>query len=138
MLSNITIQVCVLVQGRYLLEVRLNGYENPEGKCVDCPPNQTTHSCCDDHERFSNCDGNRQCDSYFIFCLRPFGSQRERYDCQTLYDDTKVTSVNRNDAELEPMDFTSEMVLALENPFLLPGLTEEYEVSNYSNTVANI
>ena len=122
-------QVCVLVQGRYLLEVRLNGYENQEGKCVGCPRDQsaTTHSCCDDFRRFSNCVGDRRCDSYFIFCLRPFGSERQRYDCRTLYNDTRVTSVNRDDG---PINFTSEMVLDLENPFLLPGLTEEYEVNN--------
>ena len=132
-------QVFVLVQGRYLLEVRLNGYNNRVGKCVGCPMGQSesrpTRSCCDDHERFSNCDGmNRRCDSYFIFCLRLFGSQRQFpvYDCRTFYNDTKVTSVNRNDAELEPMDFTNEIVLGLENPFLLPGLTEEYEVSGLS------
>ena len=123
-------QVCVLVQGRHLLEVRLNGYENRDGKCIDCPRDQsdTIHSCCDDFRRFSDCDGNRQCDSYFIFCLRPFGSRRVIYDCQTFYNDTKMTSVNRDDG---PIDFTNEVVLGLENPFLLPGLTEEYEVSNY-------
>ena len=125
-------QVCVLVQGRYVLQVRLNGYENRDGNCIGCPRNQsdTTHSCCDDHGRFDNCDRNdRQCDIYFIFCLRPFGSQRERYDYRTLYNDTKVTSVNRNDG---PVDFTNETVLDLENPFLLPGLTEKYEVSSLS------
>ena len=26
-------QVCVVVEGRYLVEVRLNGYSNPIGKC---------------------------------------------------------------------------------------------------------
>ena len=113
------------------MEVRLNGYVNQEGKCIDCPRDQagTTHSCCDDFSRFSRCDGNRRCDSYFIFCLRPFGSRRERYDCRTFYNDTKMTSVN--DDDVRPIDFTDEMVLDLENPFLLPGLTEEYEVSNY-------
>ena len=121
-------QVCVLVQGRYLLEVRLNGYDNREGKCVDCPRDQSTHSCCDDFKRFSNCDRDRLCDSYFIFCLRPFGSERKTYDCQTFYNDTRMTSVNDDDG---PIDFTNEMFLGLENPFLLPGLTEEYGVSNY-------
>ena len=124
-------QVCVLVQGRYQLEVRLNRYVNQEGKCIGrCPrdPSNTTHSCCDDFRRFSNCGGDRRCDSYFFFCLRPFGSERQRYDCQSFYNDTKMTSVNDDD---RPIDFTSEMVLGLENPFLLPGLTEEYEVGDY-------
>ena len=128
-------QVCVLVQGRYVLQVRLNGYVGQEGNCIGCPlldppgPGRRTRSCCDDHEHFNNCDhDDRQCDIYFIFCLRPFGSQRGRYDCQTFYNDTRVTSVNNNDG---PVDFTNEMVLDLENPFLLPGLTEKYEVSNY-------
>ena len=120
-------QVCVLVQGRYLLEVRLNGYDNQDNSCIDCQPEgRTLHGCCDDHNRVNDCDRNeRRCDSYFIFCLRPFGSRQEKYDCKTLYNDTRMTSVNNNDG---PVDFTSSTVLGLENPFLLPGLTEEYEV----------
>ena len=121
----------MLVQGRYVLEVRLNGYDNQENSCVDCQPEgRMRFGCCDDHNRNNgDCSGNRPCDSYFIFCLRPFGSERVTYDCRTLYNDTKVTSVNNNDG---PVDFTDEIVLGLENPFLLPGLTEEYEVSNCS------
>ena len=118
------------VQGLYLLEVRLNGYDNRDGKCIGCPRKGNTHSCCDDYGSNRDCDrSDRACDSYFIFCLRTFGTQREEYDCQTFYNDTKVTSVNVNDG---PLDFTNQTVLGLENPFMLPGLTEDYKVSYFS------
>ena len=122
------------------MEVRLNGYDNRDNSCINCPVHEqpdgsTLYGCCDDHNRDNgDCRDDRQCDSYFIFCLRPFGSERGIYDCQTLYNGTKVTSVNEDDRSI---DFTNEILprLDLENPFLLPGLTEEYEVSNNSNTV---
>ena len=128
-------QVCVVVQGQYLLEVRLNGYNNHDNSCVGCPmgndsQGRVTGSCCDDFNRFNDCDGGgRRCDSYFFFCLRPFGSERLTGGCRG-YTATRVSSVNRDDRLI---DFTAERVLGLENPFLLPGLTEEYKVSIYLN-----
>ena len=85
-------------------ETHVHGYENQEGEYIDsmCPrdqPGDSTNTCCDNHAHFNNCGGaHRRCDSYFIFCLRPFGSRRVAYDCRTLYNNTKVTSVNENDA----------------------------------------
>ena len=126
-------QICEHVQGLYLLEVRLNGYENPDGKCIDpnCPLRMNTHSCCDNFGKFGDCNRpDRACDSYFIFCLRTFGTQREiLYNyCQENYNGTRLTSVNVNDGLL---NYTNKTVLGLENPFLLPGLTEEYKVSSF-------
>ena len=80
-------QICEHVQGLYLLEVRLNGYENQDGKCIDpnCPQRMNMHSCCDDFGIFGDCNHrDRACDSYFIFCLRTFGTQREIYNCQEI------------------------------------------------------
>ena len=73
-------QICAHVQGLYLLEVRLNGYENQDGKCVDSrchqgQNNMNMHSCCDDFRKFEDCNlSDCACDSYFIFCLRTFGT----------------------------------------------------------------
>ena len=72
-------QICEHVQGLYLLEVRLNGYENRDGKCIDSHcrwgGNVALHSCCDDLQRFDDCNRpDCACDSYFIFCLRTFGT----------------------------------------------------------------
>ena len=62
----------VCVEGRYIVEVRLFGYQNPTGRCRECDFNSLTTSCCDDCSKASDCsqDG-RQSDSYFIYCLRP-------------------------------------------------------------------
>ena len=51
---------------------------------------------------------------------------RERYNCQQNYEGTRVTYFNANDGLL---DYTNIIVLGLENPFLLPGLTKDYKVS---------
>ena len=126
-------QICAHVQGLYLLEVRLNGYENRDGKCVDsrCQLwNMNMHSCCDDFRKFEDCNlSDCACDSYFIFCLRTFGTvrQEQSYNCQENYQGTIVTSVNVDDG---PINFTNKTVLGVENPFLLRGLTEDYNVSN--------
>ena len=124
-------QICEHVQGLYLLEIRLNGYENRDGKCIDpnCPLRMNTHSCCDDFEAFGDCNLlGRACDSYFIFCLRTFGTEQQIYNCQENYNGTRLTSVNKNDGLL---DYTNKRVLGLENPFLLPGLIEKYKVSSF-------
>ena len=69
-------QICKHVQGLYLLEVRLNGYENQDGKCIGCPWRNGTSSCCDDFGRFDDCNlSYLACDSYFVFCLRTFNSR---------------------------------------------------------------
>ena len=94
-----------------------------------CHSGGNVHSCCDDFRRLDDCNHpDRACDSYFIFCLRTFGTQRERYNCQENYKGTRVTSANINDGVL---DYTNKTVFGLENPFLLPGLTEDYKVSSY-------
>ena len=45
---NFVTQVCVLVEGRYVVEVRLNGYTNPSGKCNsrDCFIQNRQHQFC--------------------------------------------------------------------------------------------
>ena len=126
---NLIMQICEHVQGLYLLEVTLNGYENRDGRCIDCPQRSIIHSCYDDFGRFDDWNlSYLACDSYFVFCLRIFNTRWGRFNCQENYKGTRVTSANINDA---PLDYTNKTVLGLENPFLLPGLTEDYKVSSY-------
>ena len=72
-------QVFIPIQGRYLLQVGINGYTNPFGRCQDCPRRS------DDRVVMitvpNNCDRfDHPYDSYFIFCLRTFGTRCERYN----------------------------------------------------------
>ena len=68
------VQVCVVVEGGYLVEVRLNGYTNPTGKRRR--KSGTGIRCYDDNTA-TVCSSNDLCDSYFIYCLRPFGDARQ-------------------------------------------------------------
>ena len=116
------------VQGRYVVQVRVNGYSNPTGKCHDSRSCQSTAEatyCCDGAQcRTSDClTRGRQSDSYFIYCLRPFGTERQ-LGC--LPNETRTTStVNDNDGDI---DFSDSIVLGLSNPLNLTGLDMAYEV----------
>ena len=118
--------MCVIVQGRYLVEVRLFGYSNPTGRCRGCPPfdGSQSQSCCDAFDT-TTCSSELLCDSYFIYCLRPLGSS-EGSGCSNF--ESRMSTVNTDD---EPIDFSRRKVLGLNNPLLLsPGFTDTYSVSN--------
>ena len=119
------LQMFVIVQGLYQVEVRLLGYENPTQRCQGCRVfgSQRVRSCCDDFSRSTRCDGDRKCDSYFIYCLRPLQSQEG--SCSNS-DRTVTSAVNTDD---EMIDFSQSKVLGLNNSFQLQGLTEDYRVS---------
>ena len=120
-------QVCVLVEGRYIVEVRLNGYTNPSGKCRGC---NWPSNCCDNIPpetrpiRTDNvdCIGERRCDSYFNYCLKPFGDRR--LDCSAS-EYRNTSAVNFNDG---PLNFSQSTVLGLSNPQVLSGLRGAYKV----------
>ena len=116
----------VIVQGRYLVEVRLFGYSNPTGRCRGCPPfdGSQPQSCCDAFDT-TTCSDELLCDSYFIYCLRPLGSSRGS-SCFNF--ESRMSTVNTDD---KPIDFSQRKVLGLDNPLLLPGFTDTYSVSNY-------
>ena len=118
-------QVCVLVEGRYVVEVRLNGYTNPSGKCnsKDCFPDAHQQTCCDSHDT-DMCTGSERCDSYFVYCLRPLGT----VDLGCLDNETRAVSVSNEDDEPD-IDFSQSKVLDLSNPQNFPGLGNAYEVS---------
>ena len=121
------VQVCVVVEGRYLVEVRLNGYTNPTGKRRR--KSGTGTRCCDDATA-TVCSGSDLCDSYFIYCLRPFGDARQPPEgCSNEMIEYRSTSpcFNSNDGHL---NFSQSTVLGLDNPQVLPGLRGPYQVSD--------
>ena len=114
----------MLVEGRYIVEVRLNGYTNPSGKCnsKDCFPDAHQQTCCDSDDT-DMCMGWERCDSYFEYCLIPLGT----VDLGCFDDDATAKSLtNRDDGYV---DFSQSKVLGLSNPQNFSGLRDAYEVS---------
>ena len=128
--DKLHLQLCVIVEGLYQVEVRLLGYENPTGRCQGCPFHNGFRSCCDSFNRNDRCtDGDRGCDSYFTYCLRPFGNQtsQDGGGCSDRDNSEIMTSqANENDGGV---NFFQSTVLGLGNPFLFQGLTNNYMVS---------
>ena len=129
-LYMIITQVCVVVEGRYLVEVRLNGYSNPTGKCGHVKHRCQTNTpgefyCCDSYD--TTCSGNERCDSFFFYCLRPLGE--DRLGC--LDNETRAeSSSNEND---RPINFSRSRVLGLDNPQKFSGLRNAYKVRQVSS-----
>ena len=108
------------------MEVRLNGYSNPTGKCGQGEGCQTETpgelSCCDSSN--ITCSGNECCDSYFHYCLRPLGEVG--LGCYA--NETRaISESNQNDES--NIDFSLSTVLGLSNPQFFSGLGDTYEVS---------
>ena len=125
------LQVCLLAQGQsqsqYVVEIEFFGYNNPTGRCHECPvpANSTTASCCDSFAH-SSCNGSDLCDSYFYFCLRTIGDSRTTNGC--LYPGSNVTFAIIDDAPFNINNISA--VLGIDNPLVLPGLTMDFEVKN--------
>ena len=85
-------------------------YDNPTGRCQAFI--NTGRGCCDSPRDSSPCSGNRLCDSYFTYCLRPF--RRVGGDCSGY--ESRVSGVNWNDGS------SRDALLGLENPLIVsPG-----------------
>lgn len=117
-------QVCVLVDGLYQLEVTVFGYNNPTGRCQDCPLHDDTRACCDRFQT-TECEGSDLCDSFFVYCLRTIGSTGR--GCS--YFGNQTSNFNRNDDG--SINFSQNTVLGLENPIILQGLTDIYMVTSH-------
>ena len=116
----------MLISGRYAVEVRLFGYDNPTQKCQDCRDGQFADpGCCDDFQALTCPNTDQRCDSFFFYCLRTLNSQMER-NCS--YFGSRTSAVNTDDGAL---NFSQSVVLGLENPLQLQGLTDAYNVSCY-------
>ena len=108
--------------------MRLLGYQNPTGRCQGCPLFDELRSCCDNRNRNSPCNNINgfECDSFFTYCLRTFGSQdSQEGGCSNR--DSITSDFNINDNSVT--DFSRARVLGLDNPFLLQGLENSYIVS---------
>ena len=119
------VKVCVIVKGHYIVEVRLFGYSIPSGKCQECVNSAGLLRCCDSFET-EDCSNDRQCDSYFIYCLRPVNTSSIEEGCSGF--ENIMSNSNRNDG---PVNFQNNIVLGLPNPLLLPGLTDNYTVGEF-------
>ena len=108
------------------MQVRLNGYSNPTGRCGHsniCRKSGQLH-CCDNPNNAGRCSDHERCDSYFIYCLRPFGEvQRTTSSC---FSGKSTPFANTDDG---PLDFSQSTVLGLNNPLNLSGLQGAYDVS---------
>ena len=117
-----------------MVELSLFDYDNPTGTCYDprrCVRNDGQHRCCDGNDVIPECTGNYRCDSYFIYCLRSLGSEGQ--GCRSNYE--RRISTHNQDDNTEP-DVTQNMVLGLENPLILRGITDNYDV-RYLNGIAD-
>ena len=116
----------MLVEGRYVVEVRLNGYTNPSGKCNsrNCFPGMNRQTCCDGDDT-NKCTDRERCDSYFIYCLRPLGTVD--FGCRENEGSLRAISATNED-DRPGIDFSLSKVLGLSNPQIFPGLGDVYEV----------
>ena len=117
------------------MQVRLNGYSNPTGKCghgdacnVNTWSGHQTY-CCDSYST-NNCGGGELCDSYFTYCLRPFGSVRLTPPRCSTDERRGRSNINRDDGSL---NFSQSTVLGLSNPQNLSGLEGPYNVCYFHN-----
>lgn len=107
-----------VVKGRYLLQVTIGGYTNRFQRCGGCASGR----CCDTDFTTNDCSGERRCDIFFFFCLRPFGSNGE--GCS--YSGDLTSEINEDDATIS---FNEMKFLGLDNPLTLEGLTDAWNVS---------
>lgn len=110
-----------MVEAKYLVEVSVFGYNNPTGRCQGCLLNGE-RGCCDQFNTMS-CDGELQCDSFFTYCL----GNAEEGGCAAGAQ-RRISDANIDD---EVIDFNQSIVLGLDNPLTLEGVTDRYRVSDY-------
>ena len=109
--------IAVCIEGRYVLQVRFLGYDNPDQECQFCE-----YRCCDIKDS-APCTGNSRCDTFFYYCLRAHGSNG--VGCS--YSGSVESIRNRNDAT--EINFNRTRILRLDNPLSLEGLTDFWNVS---------
>ena len=125
------LQTYTMVQGLYLVEVRLYGYDNPTQTCQDCRRRPLASPGCCDYFLTTTCIDSDRCDSFFYYCLRTIGSVGR--NCS--YFGNRTSTVNMDDGRI---DFNKSTVLGLENPLQLQGLTDAYTVSIIVCTLLNM
>ena len=114
-----------LVEGFYTLQAQLHGYDNPnQVRVTGCNNNGCSTACCDNTGTCTS--GFRRCDTFFIFCLRPFESGAP-FGCGSSSGSEMQSTVSINGATI---DFSQSTFLGLHNPLVFQGLTNAWNVSH--------
>ena len=126
--SVLLLTMFTVVGGLYIVQTHTHDYDNPtQRRLLTCSNNQcfAAAGCCDTGE--GNCtSGERRCDTFFIFCLRPLRTIIPGLGCGSNTGSVIQSDVNMNDTAI---DFSRSSFLGLNNPFTLPGLTNNWNVS---------
>ena len=127
MLNVIFVSQFPLVEGLYFLQARVNSFRNPNQRSLHCNEDGCSRRCCDDRdlESCGSSNGDRRCDTFFIFCLRPLFTTG--FGCGSNSGSVMRSDVNQNDATR--IDFSQSTFLGLSNPVNLTGLTNNWNVS---------
>lgn len=118
------------MKGLYFLQARVNSFSNPNQQSFHCiNEDGCSFRCCDDVNLFlcGFLTGDRQCDTFFVFCLRPLGTTELGCGSNTTSGSMIRSDVNENDATI--IDFSQSSFLGLSNPINLTGLTNNRNVS---------
>ena len=118
-LSKYYIQSVTSVSGNYVLEVKVQSYNNPTNGCVNC------HDVCCDSFTQTTCTGYLRCDNQFTYCLRSHNTPATTRGCQE-YTSALRSAVNTDGGGIH---FSQPTVLGLPNPLRLTGLTNSWQVS---------
>ena len=118
------VQLLLLVKGLYVLQLEILGYDNPTQQRISCNRFVCFGVCCDDGSGPCT-NGDRRCDTFFTYCLRPLNATGS--GCGSPSSGHEIQSdVNVNDAAV---DFSQSTVLGLSNPINFSGLTNDWNVS---------
>ena len=123
-----------LVEGLYTLQAQLLGYDNPNQlRFNGCNNGGCFTECCDGTGTCTN--GFRRCDTFFIFCLRPFGSGNP-LSCGSSSGSEMQSNVSI-DADAT-FDFSQSTFLGLSNPLVFQGLTNTWNVSHSAISLSQV
>lgn len=106
----------VLVFGDYTLEVTVQSYSLDTG----------FFGCCDDDRPRGSRNTCTRCNTYFQYCLLPFGtttSSRQPLTCAPI-----ASSIPSGNGAF--IDFSQSTVLGLPNPLVFNGISSSWTVSN--------
>lgn len=121
----IVISQLALAEGLYVLQTQIHSFVNPDQESLHCNQSGCSVACCDNGPGACGV-GERRCDTFFIFCLRPFNTEGFAIGGCGSSGSVMQSNVNMDDASL---DFSQSSFLGLSNPVRLPGLTNDWNVS---------
>ena len=112
-----------------MLQAQIHSFVNPNQRSTHCNQFGCWRACCDDGSRETCSSGERRCDTFFIFCLRPLDTD-DFEGCSSNSGSVIRSEVNENG--VPAIDFSQSTFLGLSNPINLPGLTNDWNVSWHS------